>query len=131
VFLAGDRQAWDPGGGSQRRARWDIMRLAFLHYVWAARCRAARAGVRAHPAGVAAQIVHYLRGRMRADATRAFTPRADFSLVCDSWLPDRPPLAGDAFEQRWCEGGVLCARQGSAVQVLLSVRHPVPLPMRQ
>jgi hypothetical protein len=81
-----------------------------------------------HPAGIAAQIVHYLRRRILEDATRALTPRADFGVVCDSWLPDRPPLSVDAFDERWGEGGVLCTRQGRAVQVLLSVRHPVPLP---
>jgi exonuclease III len=130
VFLAGDRRAWDPGGGG-RAEFWGALRLAVMHYLWSARCRGQTEG-RALPAvAVVAQVVHHLRARIRGDAIRAFCSPTAYAVVGCEWLPPRPPLGEHGFHARWGHGGVLCSGESLAsLEVHLSLVHPVPPPPR-
>jgi hypothetical protein len=128
VFLAADHRAWDPGDGPLGEL-WHVLRLAHLWFVWAARARS-HEDVAVQPAGVAAQIVHFLRRRMRQDATRVLSRAVAYAGVSEQWLPsaDRPRLSESEFVERWAHRGVLCSWGPHGPVIHLTVGHPVPLP---
>jgi len=130
AVLVGGTSAWDPGGAGLGTL-WEILRLAYLHYVWAARCHARREGTNMVPARIAAQIVCFLRRRMREDATRVLSTPAVYAGVVESWLPSHSQhkLSIQDFEARWCHRGVLCSWADAEQPIIrLSVSHPIQLP---
>lgn len=125
VLLLGDRRAWDPGG-PELRHRWDSMRLAATFYLSRSLGAARAAPVAAQR--VVAQIVVYLRERMRQDFTRATCSPAAIAVTDPSWLPaDRRDTL--PFERRWVAGGALCEVHDGQLRLLLSSSHPVPAPV--
>jgi hypothetical protein len=129
VFLAGDYAVWDPGRG-EVRALWEILRLAFLFFMWRARCACRRRGVAVQPARVAARIVAYLQHRMRQDFARTRDLEGTFASLSGHWMQRRPMPVEDA-QQRWCCNGVLARYNGEGVDefvMRLTVGHPMPLP---
>jgi hypothetical protein len=127
VWLAADTRVWDPGQGADL---WDILRLAALHHIWAARCGGRHSGRPATALTVVAQLVHHLRDRIAGDAVRAFTPLLEFAATGGEWLPDRPTLDTTEFHSRWAYRGVLCTRSepDGPLRIHLSISHPVPPP---
>ena len=71
-----------------------------------------------------AQIVAFLRERMRQDFTRATLSPAAIAVTDPSWLPaDRRDTL--PFEQRWAAGGALCELRDGQLRLLLSSSHHV------
>lgn len=125
VLLAGDAQAWPAGDADQRQA-WDVLRLAAIYFVWSATSAARANSMAASPVTVLAQLVHYLRKRMRQDFTRATRTASAYAAVCGSWLPHRRQLNLVDFRKRWGRNGVLCTVTGDKLHVHLTLAHPVP-----
>ncbi len=128
VWLAADTRVWDPGQGGDL---WDILRLAALHHIWAARCSGRHTGRPVTALAIVAQLVHHLRDRILGDSVRAFTPLLDFAATGGEWLPDRPTLDTTEFHARWAYHGVLCTRTEphGPLRVHLTMSHPVPPPV--
>ena len=126
TFLAAGRATWDPGRFGDL---WDTIRLAATFFLWAARCGGRSEG-RAVPAlAVAAQVVCYLRARVRQDDIRARLDAREVAALGGQWVPDRPVLTEDGFWARW--GTVLCQREQGPEQGLrlrLTLVYPVPPP---
>ena len=130
VFLAGDYKVWDPGRG-ECGALWEIMRHAFLFFVWRARCACRRQGVATQPARIAAGVVAYLQHRMRQDFARTRGLEGTFASLSGHWLPRGRPMAVVDAVRRWCRNGVLAryVEEGAGrFEVRLSMGHPVLLP---
>lgn len=124
VLLLGDRRAWDPGG-PHMRDRWDALRLAALFYL--SRCLGAARAAPSAAHRVIAQIVAFLRERIRQDYTRASCSPAAIAISNPTWLPaDRRDTL--PFAQRWLAGGALCVIEDGQLRVLLSTSHPVFVP---
>jgi hypothetical protein len=105
--------------------------MAFLFFVWSARCACRQGATGIDPTRVAARIVAYLRLRMQQDFARARDHSAAFAAVSGQYMPTRPPLLGAVVRARWCYNDVLAfqAEEGvSPFVVRLSVACPVPLP---
>ena len=107
------------------------MRLAVLYFLWAARGRGRLEGRPVPALAVAAQVVHYLRGRIAQDAIRAYSPPHVFACVGGEWVPDRATLGPEDFQARWAARGVLCSRPSpdGPLQMRLTLVHPVPPPI--
>ena len=78
---------------------------------------------------VAAQVVCYLRARVRQDDIRARLDAREVAALGGQWVPDRPVLTEDGFWARW--GTVLCQREQGPEQGLrlrLTLVYPVPPP---
>ena len=128
MWLAGDCRQWDPGDDG--KDLWEVLRLAVLYFLWAARCHGRSDGRPPSARVIVAQLVYYLRGRIVADAVRAFSPLHDYAITGGEWLPDRPTLSPAQFDARWAVRGVLCTRSlpDGPVHLHLNTAHPVPLP---
>jgi hypothetical protein len=130
VWLGGDRQVWDPGPSGHREL-WGVLRLAVLFFLWKARC--AGRGEGGAPVGaraIVAQIVQYLRQRIREDAFRAFVLFQRWAVMAKGGA-GAVPLSPEGFAGRWGMRGVLCGQRlpgASTVPVLLTLVHPVPPP---
>ena len=130
VFLAGDYEVWCPGRG-QLSVLWEILRLAFIFFVWRARCACRARGAALQPGRVAARIVAYLQLRMRQDFLRTGEHSAAFAALSGHWVPSRQPLRQDIVQARWCFNNVLACQEGDGTGpfvVRLGFAHPVPLP---
>lgn len=131
VFLADDSAVWDPGPG-QLRVLWGLIRMAFLFFVWSARCGCRARAADIQPARVAARIVAYLRVRMQQDFARMHDQSGAFAALSGQWMPARQPLAAEVVRARWCHNDVLASQAGEgaspAFVVRLSTAGPVPLP---
>lgn len=128
VFFAADRRVFDPGGLSQF---WHVLRLAALYFLWSGRCVGREQSRAVTPISVVAQLVQYLRTRIRADALAASSHRRVYSVIgAVQLIPDRPPLDFDVFLARWAYRDVLCScpAVGGVLVVHLSLGHPVPPP---
>jgi hypothetical protein len=130
VLLAGDHSVWDPGGGEPGPAAfWHMLRLAALHYLWAQRCRS-RNGSCASAVAVAAQVIHYMRARLRGDAIRAHCHPPDYAVLGGEWLPDRQVLTPASFQARWGPPGLLYTGVPPfSLHITLTLHHPVAPPV--
>ena len=130
VFLAGDHRQWDPGD-AHSVCLWHTIRLAVLFFLWANRCAGREHGRPRTALAVVAQVVQYLRARMRGDAVRVSCSRRHYAPIgAVDLLPDRVPISHETFVARWAANGVLCSWLSPCEPLIvhLSLVHPVAPP---
>ena len=131
VLLADDGRVWHPP--SDLSPLWTRLRLAVLHALWCAACRARHDQVPASARSIAAQVISFCRGLMVQHWFRVDLHRPNLG-ACPHWLLGRhPALTLDKFRGWWCASAALCRVIAAAgakprMEVVWNAEAPVPLP---
>lgn len=122
VWLLDDHRVWRPAS-IELRPLWTFLRLTLLYHVWAAASARSMDPQRQFTAAsVVAATVAATRGVIKGDWLRCTQDVRALSGGCVHWFRGRDPsITEQAFEDRWCHGGVLATTFAGRLRVRLSL----------